>query len=72
MDQRSKCQKPDTKKTPRGKHKQNTLQHKSQHYVFESTPRVMEIKTKTNKQDPIKLKSFCTPKEIINKRHPTE
>ena len=36
-------------KTPRGKHKQNTLQHKSQHYVFESTPRVMEIKTKTNK-----------------------
>ena len=31
---------------------------------LDPSPRVMEIKTKINKWDLIKLKSFCTAKEI--------
>ena len=42
--------------------------------LYDPPPRVTEIKTKINKWDPVKLKSFCTIKETISKvkRQPSE
>ena len=42
--------------------------------LFDLPPREMETKTKINKRDLMKLKSFCTAKETINKtkKQPSE
>ena len=60
-------------KTFRVKHR--TFNDINQSKIFyDPPPRVMEIKTKVNKWDLIKLKTFCTAKEIMNtvKRQPSE
>ena len=42
--------------------------------LYDPPPRVMKIKTKVNKWDLIKLKTFCTAKETVSKvkRQPSE
>ena len=57
----------------RGKHR--TLDDINQSKIlYDPPPGLTEIKTKVNKWDPIKLKSFCIAKETINKvkRQPAE
>ena len=52
-----------------------TLDDINQSKIFyDPPPRVVEIKTKINKWDIIKLKSFCTARETKNKvkRQPSE
>ena len=51
-----------------------TLSNINHSKFYDPPPRVMAIKTKINKWDIIKLKSFCTMKETISKvkRQPSE
>ena len=55
-------------KTPRRDHRQNILWQKLYQSFLRSVARAIKIKTKVNKWDLVKFKSFCTVKETTNKR----
>ena len=73
MDETFKC-KTRHYKTFRGKHGKTLFDINHSNIFFDPLPRVMKIKTKINKWDLMKLKSFCTAKETIRKmkRQPSE
>ena len=50
-----------------GENIDRTLDINQSKILYDSPPRVTEIKTKVNKWDLIKHKSFCTAKEAISK-----
>ena len=66
MDYSPKC-KTRNCKTLREKHRQKLDDIHHSKILYDPPPRVMEIKTKINKQDLIKHKSFHTAKETISK-----
>ena len=73
MDQRPKC-KTGHYKTLEENIGRTLFDRNHSKIFFDPPPRVMEIKTKINKWDLLKLQCFCTAKETINKtkRQPLE
>ena len=65
---------PETIKLLRGKQGRTLADTNHSKILYDSPPRVMEIKTKINKWDLTKFKSFCTTKGTISKvkRQPSE
>ena len=57
----------------RGKQAEHSMTYQSK-ILYDKNPRVMEIKSKVNRWDLIKLKSFCTANKAISKvkRKPSE
>ena len=66
MDQRPEC-KSRNHKTLRKKYRQKSLGHEHEQLLHEHISQAWETKVKMNKWDYIKLKSFCTVKDTINK-----
>ena len=74
MDKSLKCKARDTIKLLEENIGRTLFDINGSKILFDSLPRVMEIKTKIKKWFLIKLKSLCTAKETINKvkRQPSE
>ena len=64
--------KPGTRKLPEENIGRTVFDINCSNIFLDLSPTVKEIKTKINKWDLIKLKSFCTTKKSINKRRATE
>ena len=68
MDQRPKC-KPRNYKTPRRKHRQNTLGHSLEILLLDQSPQVKETKANINKWDLLTLESFVQQRNHqVNKK----
>ena len=64
----------ETNKTLEEKARKNFSDLSCSNFLFDTSPKARELKAKMNYWDLIKIKSFCTAKETINKtkRQPTE
>ena len=58
----------------RRKQEKNLFDLRCSNFLLDTSPKARELKAKMNYWDLVKIKSFCTAKESINKteRQPTE
>ena len=73
MDEGPKCE-TGNHQTPEEKAGNNLFDLSHSNFLLDVSPKAREVKAKMNYWDPIKIKSFCTAKETINKtkRQPME
>ena len=62
-------------RNPRGENRKKNLSHLScSNFLLDTSPKARELKAKMNYWDLMKIESFCTAEETVNKtkRQPTE
>ena len=74
MDERAKCETGNHQNPTGERRKKNLFDLSRSNFLLDTSPKASELKAKRNYWDLIKIKSFCTAKETINKtkRQPTE
>ena len=66
MDEKPKCE-TGSHQNPRGETGNNFFGPSHSNFLLDTSPKARELKAKMNCWDLIKIKSFCTAKETINK-----